>query len=58
MGLRNSSESAVLVSVLYGGLPKYSFHAQNCPLFVFMGFVEFRARRGRKIEVQSVNVSF
>lgn len=58
MGVRDSSEIALLISVLYGGLPKYSFHAQNCPLFVFMGFVQFRARRGRKIEVQSVNVSF
>lgn len=58
VGVRDSSESALLISVLCGGLPKYSFHAQDCPLFFFMGFVEFRARRGEKIEAQSVNVSF
>lgn len=58
MDARDSSESALLISVLWGGLPKYSFHAQNCPLFVFMGFVEFRARSGGNIEMQSVNVSF
>lgn len=57
MGVRDSAESALLIWVLWGGLSKYSFHAQNYPLFVFMDFVEFRDRRGREIEVQIVNVS-
>lgn len=58
MSVRDSSESALLILVLCGGLSKYSFHAQNCPLFVFTDFVEFRGRTGRETEVQSVNVSF
>lgn len=40
MGARGSSETALLISVLYGGLSKCSFHAQNCSLlFVFTDFI-------------------